>query len=126
MKPVCATAQRRLPYREKVRGWRFPFKESGMKITIFAAAVLLATQGVIFAADGDEAAYNQRAAQTDMSLFRELAGTGNDFLTREGVRGDMRLGPRFDDIDTNRDEIVTQQEMRIYIERKYGVLATPG
>jgi len=96
-----------------------------VKIAIAAAALLLA-HGAAFSADGDEAGYNQRAAQTDMSLFRELARPGNDFLIREDVRGDMRLGTRFDDIDTNRDEIVTQQEMQIYIERKYGVLPAPG
>ena len=57
-----------------------------------------------------------------MSLFRELDRSGNGFLTREDTGGDLRLGPRFDDIDTNRDGIVTPQEIRIYIEQTYGVL----
>ena len=77
-------------------------------------------------ANGDEAGYNQRAAQTDMSVFRELDRSGNGLLTKEDVRGDMRLGTRFNDIDTNRDEIVTLQEMRVYIETRYGVLAAPA
>jgi hypothetical protein len=34
----------------------------------------------------------------------------------------MRLGTRFDDIDTNRDDIITPQEMQTYIERTYRLL----
>ena len=97
-----------------------------MKITIHAAAALLLAICVNVWADGDAARYNQRAAQTDMALFRELNRAGNGLLTKEDVRGDMRLGTRFDDIDTNRDEIVTLQEMQAYIEKTYGVIPAPG
>ena len=97
-----------------------------MKIAIVAAALLLAHCCENGWANGDEASYNQRAAQTDLSLFRELDRASKGFLSKEDVRGDMRLGTRFDDIDTNRDEVVTAQEMRIYIERKYGVVPAPG
>jgi hypothetical protein len=93
-----------------------------MKTTIFAAAALLLAQGAAIPADDDRQTYNRRAAQTDMSLFRELDRSGNGFLTREDTGGDLHLGPRFDDIDTNRDGIVTPQEIRIYIEQTYGVL----
>lgn len=96
-----------------------------MKITIFAAAALLLVPCLSVLANGDKAAYDQRAAQTDMSLFLELDHAGNGFLGKEDVRGDMRLGTRFDDIDTNRDEIVTLQEMRAYIEKSYGVVPAP-
>lgn len=102
-------------------------QEVNVKIAIFAAAaLLLLVHSVNVGANGDAARYNQRAAQADMSLFRELDRAGNGLLTKEDVRGDMRLGTRFDDIDTNRDEIVTLQEMRAYIERTYGVLPMPG
>ena len=97
-----------------------------MKIRIYAVAALLLATGVNVWANGDEARYNQRAAQTDMALFREMNRAGNDRLTREEVRGDMRLGARFDDIDTNRDEIVTLQELKAYIEKTYGVIPAPG
>lgn len=97
-----------------------------MKITGFAAAALLWAACVTVWANGDEAAYKQRAARSDMAVFRELDRAGNGFLAREAVRGDMRLGTRFDDIDTNRDGIVTLQEMRAYIEKTYGVLPAPG
>ena len=97
-----------------------------MQIKILAAAALLLVQGMDIRANEDEAGYKQRAARTDLSLFRELDRAGKGLLTREDVRGDMRLGTRFDDIDTNRDEIVTPQEMRIYIEKMYGVLPASG
>jgi hypothetical protein len=97
-----------------------------VKIKIFAAMTLLSVTCVNAWANDDEAGYNQRAARTDMSLFREMDRAGNGFLTRDNVRGDMRLGTRFDDIDTNRDEVVTLEEMRAYIEKTYGVLPAPG
>ncbi len=97
-----------------------------MKITIVAAAALLLAHSANVGANEDEARYNQRAAQTDMSLFRELDRAGNGFLAREDTRGDLNLGPRFDDIDTNRDEIVTLREMQVYIERNYGVFPASG
>ena len=97
-----------------------------MKITIAAAAALLLVQGAAVPADDDRETYNRRAAQTDMSLFRELDRSSNGFLTREDTRGDLRLGPRFDDIDINRDGIVTAQEMRNYIGQTYGTLPAPA
>jgi hypothetical protein len=102
------------------------FQENFVKIWIIAAAALPLAFCVNVQANEDEASYNQRAAQTDMALFRELNRAGNGALTKEEVRGDMRLGTRFDDIDTNRDEIVTPQEMKDYIEKTYRVIPAPG
>ena len=97
-----------------------------MKITVFTAAALLLVTGVSVWANAEKAGYYQRAAQTDMAVFQELNRAGNGLLTKVDVRGDMRLGTRFDDIDTNRDEIVTLQEMKVYIEKTYGVIPAPG
>ena len=97
-----------------------------MKIAIAAAAALLLAQGAAVPADDDRQTYNRRAAQTDMSLFRELDRSGKGFLTREDIAGDLRLGPRFNDIDINRDGIATPQEMQIYIEHTYGTLPAPA
>jgi len=96
-----------------------------VKIGIYAAAGLLLATGVSVWANAEKAGYYQRAAQTDMALFRELNRAGNGLLTKVDVRGDMRLGTRFDDIDTNRDEIVTLQEMKAYIEKTYGLIPAP-
>ncbi len=92
-----------------------------MKTVKLVAAILLAQSACALADDRER--YNLRAAQTDMALFRDLDRSGTGLLRREDTAGDLRLGPRFDDIDTNRDGIVTPQEMRLYIERTYGSLA---
>jgi hypothetical protein len=97
-----------------------------VKIRIYAAAGLLLATGVSVWANAEKAGYYLRAAQTDMAVFRELDRAGNGLLTKEDVRGDMRLGTRFNDIDTNRDEIVTLQEMKVYIEKTYSVIPAPG
>lgn len=97
-----------------------------MKAAMLLAAALLSTAPADVRAAGDKASYNQRAAHTDMALFRELDRAGKGFLARDDVRGDLLLGTRFDDIDTNRDGIVTPREMRDYIEKTYGAPPTPG
>ena len=91
-----------------------------MNPTIFAAAAVLLVHSASVPAQDDKQQYSLRAAQTDASLFRELDRGGKGFLTREETRGDLRLGLRFDDIDINRDGIVTSEEMRRYIEQTYG------
>lgn len=97
-----------------------------MKPGIFVAAALLMAQGASALADSDKEQYNRRAAETDMSVFRELNRSGSGFLTREEVRGDMRLGTRFNDIDINRDDVVTPQEMQRYLQETYGVTPPPA
>lgn len=97
-----------------------------MKMAILAAAVGLLAHGTPAGANADEAAYKQRAARTDLALFREMDRAGNGFLNKEDVRGDLNLGPRFDDIDINRDGIVTLQELQTYIEKTYGVISPPN
>lgn len=101
-------------------------QEANVRITIFAAAALLSLLCVNVWANGDEASYKQRAARTDLALFLELDRAGKGLLTREDVRGDLNLGPRFDDIDTNGDEIVTLRELHAYIEKTYGVTPPPN
>ena len=111
----CATVVARiLAYQSPIEG---PVKTAKL-----VAAILLAhCAGAL--ADDDRERYNLRAAETDMALFRELDRSGTGFLRREYTAGDLRLGPRFDDIDINRDGIVTPQEMQLYVERAYG---SPG
>jgi hypothetical protein len=102
------------------------YQGDAMKIrTLFAAAALLVAQCAGVLAD-EKGEYNRRAAETDMAVFKELNRSGSGFLTREEVQGDMRLGTRFSDIDTNRDDIVTPQEMQRYLEQTYGVAPAPA
>jgi Ca2+-binding EF-hand superfamily protein len=83
-------------------------------------AALLVGWSFAAAAD-DRTEFNRRAAAADMALYRALDLNGDGRLTRDEVRGDLRLGPRFDDIDINRDGVITPEEMKRYIEQTYGV-----
>lgn len=83
-------------------------------------AVLLGVLASMAVAD-DRADYNRRAAAADMAAFRQLDRNGDGQLTREEAGHDLNLGPRFDDMDINRDGIVTPAELHRYIERTYGV-----
>ena len=96
-----------------------------MKTATFVATILfLHCTGA--PAEDEKERYNLRAAQTDMTLFRELDRGGTGFLRKEDTAGDLRLGPRFDDIDINRDGIATLQEMQRYIDQTYGGASAPG
>lgn len=85
-----------------------------------AFAFLLAAMSLSAAAD-DRADYNRPAADADMAAFRRLDLNGDGRLTLDEAKSDLNLGPRFNDIDINRDGIVTPEEMRRYIEKTYGV-----
>ena len=84
---------------------------------------MLAVPAAAFAADA-RTEYYQRAAERDASLFHALDLDGNGTLTRLETQGDLDLGPRFDDMDINRDGIVTADELQRYVEQQYGVRAT--
>ena len=84
--------------------------------------ILLAVPAAAFAADA-RTEYYQRAAERDASLFHALDLDGNGALTRLETQGDLDLGPRFDDMDINRDGVVSLAELQRYIEQRYGVQA---
>lgn len=48
----------------------------------------------------------------DMAPFRQLDVNGDGRLTQDEAKSDFNLGPRFSDIDINRDGIITPEEMR--------------
>ena len=70
--------------------------------------------------------YYQRAAATDMASFHALDTNHDNRLTRAEIEGDNDFAPRFNDVDINRDGVVTQEEMQRYIEQHYGMPATGG
>ena len=89
-----------------------------------AIAATLLLPAASLAADDARTAYYQRNANADLASFRELDVDKNNAITREEVRGDVDLTPRFDDIDVNRDGVVTLDELLAYAERQYGVKLT--
>lgn len=68
----------------------------------------------------DRTDYNRRAAAADAAAFRQLDLNRDGNLSRAETISDLNLGPRFDDMDINRDGIVTPDELRRYIEQTYG------
>ena len=93
-------------------------KSLSTAILLFACAC---AAGVVNA--DDKTAYNARVAARDLALFQALDLNGDGMLARAESRGDLDLGPRFDDFDINRDGFVTQQELQRYIAQRYSVQA---
>lgn len=90
--------------------------------THYALALALSALSTAALADA-RSDYYQRAAATDMASFRALDTDHDNSLTRAEVEGDNDFGPRFNDMDINRDGIVTLDELQRYIEQQYGVAA---
>jgi hypothetical protein len=67
----------------------------------------------------DKAEYDRRGTAHDMSLFQSLDRNNDQAVTRLEAAGDLDFGPRFDDMDINRDGIVTRAELQRYVEREY-------
>jgi hypothetical protein len=84
-------------------------------------ALAFAAWGAAAAETDARAEYNRRAAARDVELFGQLDRNGDGRLTRDEARGDLNLGPRFDDIDINRDGVMTPEELQRYIAQRYGV-----
>lgn len=84
------------------------------------ASLALLTPVAAIAADA-RTDYYQRAADGDLATFRALDVDRDSAVTRSETQGDLDFGPRFDDMDSNRDGVVTQDELRRYIEQRYGV-----
>lgn len=91
----------------------------------YGLALAILTLATSAAAD-PRSDYYQRAAAQDMASFHALDINHDNVLTRSEIVGDNNFGPRFDDVDINRDGIVTPEEMQRYIEQHYGVPAPAG
>ena len=89
-----------------------------------AAAALLFSAAAGAQTD-QRAEFNRRAAARDVELFAQLDRNTDQRLTREETRGDLDLGPRFDDVDINRDGVVTSEELQRYVAQRYGVAPSP-
>ena len=86
----------------------------------FALALVMLAPATAFGADARTEDY-QRAAERDATTFRALDRNEDRTVTRLEAHGDLDFGPRFDDMDINRDGFVTLEELQRYVERQYGV-----
>lgn len=65
--------------------------------------------------------YYQRAADRDIGLFRALDRNADGRLTRVEAQGTIDVEARFNDIDADRDDTITFDELKRYITLRYGV-----
>ena len=95
-----------------------------MKTGACCAVALLVVVGALDAnaADGDaKAQYERRNAERYVALFTTLDRNRDGAVSRAETQGDLDFGPRFDDMDVNRDGFVTVPELQRYIEQQHGV-----
>ena len=68
----------------------------------------------------DKAEYDRRSTARYTSLFQALDRNADRAVTKSEAQGDLNFSPQFDDMDTNRDGIVTELELHRYIEKHHG------
>lgn len=74
------------------------------------------------AAHADERAdYNRRAAERFSTIFQSLDRDGDGSVTRVEAHGDLNFGPRFDDMDIDRNGIVTRAELQRFVALEFEV-----
>ena len=88
---------------------------------IFAAAVFLSAGG---ASADDRQDYNRRAAERFAGLFQTLDRDADGTVTRTEAHGDLIFVPRFDDMDINRDGIVTREELQRFVQQQFEIQLT--
>ncbi len=88
-----------------------------IRVAVFTAGALCVGAAVA-AAPPD---YLRRAAQQDEASFRVLDRDQDGRLTLEEARGNNDWQARFNDIDINRDGVITREELARYIAARYGI-----
>ena len=96
-------------------------RATAIRFAVAVACAWCATAS--FAADVDD--YLRRAAQRDVALFDAFDRDRDGRLTIEETRGNIDLEVRFNDIDINRDGVITQEELERYIALRNEVASAP-
>ena len=76
--------------------------------------VAIAFCGTAFATDRET--YNQRSAERFVAMFRAADVNGRNTISREDAGSSIELVARFDDVDINRDGIITWEELTRFID----------
>ena len=92
-----------------------------MKWASLTGALLLLLASAMSAGADERADYNRRAAARDLSLFHSLDRNADGAVTRLEAQGDLTFMPRFDDMDINRDGIVTLEELQRFVQLTFGI-----
>jgi hypothetical protein len=79
---------------------------------IWIPAIALAMGNALAQAPAD---YHQRVVENYRASFKAHDRNGDGRITREELRGDVRLEPLFDEIDINRDEQITAEELERFL-----------
>ena len=90
------------------------------------AALLLFTTCAWSTSSEDKLAYDRQSAARYMALFKSLDRNADRVVTQSEAHGDVNFSPRFDDMDIDRDGVVTVPELQRFIEQRHGVQATLG
>lgn len=73
------------------------------------------------AAADPKAEYELRNAQRYVALFTRLDRNLDGVMSRAEAYGDVNFMPRFEDIDINRDGLVTGPELQRFVEHQHGL-----
>ena len=89
-----------------------------LPVILLGAAVLFAAAT---AGADDRSEYNRRAAERLAGLFKSLDLNADGAVTRVEAKGDLNFVPRFEDMDIDRNGIVTGAELQRFVSRELGV-----
>ncbi len=84
-------------------------------------ALLVLASGIPSASADDVGEYNRRSVERYLSLFQSLDRDGDRAVTWSEASGDLNFTPVFNDMDINRDGVVTAYELNRYVEQKFGL-----
>ena len=91
-----------------------------------AGALVLLAVCAIGAGASDKSDYERRAAARDLALFHSLDRNADGTVTRLEAQLSINFLGRFDDMDIDRDDVVTTAELQRYLKQKYGVHPNRG
>ena len=74
----------------------------------------------------DRAEYNRRGVARYLEMFQSLDRDGKNAVTRAEAQLDLNFAPSFNDMDINRDGIVTKDELDRFLELQYGMRRGAG
>ena len=93
---------------------------AAMKALGVTCLLAFAAHATVAFAD-DRADHLKRVATRFVNLFQELDRDRDGRVTRVEATGDLNFLPAFDEMDINRDNVVTTDELRRFLELKIGV-----